>query len=653
MTSPTDTPQDAPQDTSPDNTASVDARISEGLNQHSRGNLAQAEQLYRAVLGQNPHHAVALHYLGVIALQTNNPDQAIELIQQSITQSPDYADAYSNLGNAYQASGKFNEAVECLEKALQLTDTTTPNAEVLANLGNAYAQLSKFDSAAANYEKAITIGREQKRELPEVHRNLANARLALGLPAKALASITEANRLQPGNIAIQLSLANILPETGRQEEAIECYREILKRHGNSPQVHTNLANVLRHTGELSEAFIHYNKAIELDAEFDEAFYNRAVAHMDNGNLAEAREDAHRAIELNPAYGKAHGLIASLDNAAPGSTASLSVLQEAFARKGLPPEQKMHLAFALGKSLEGLEEYDKAFAYYRLANTLRRKAIHYDEVEESKFFTNLKQTITPTVIQNLSRSESKDRDETSPVFILGMPRSGTTLVEQILASHPEIHAAGELSYFPQGISKEFATPNGIDYTEDLGNATPSSIKRIADSYLAKLDGLAPDGKIVTDKLPMNFFHIGLIKMAFPDATVIHCQRNPLDTCLSIYKNFFSAQGHNYSYDLAELGRFYALYQDLMNHWRETLPGFMFEISYERLVSNQEEESRKLIDACGLDWHPDCLEFHETKRQVLTLSATQVRQPMYNKSVEFWRNYETGLAPIIEILGNGTS
>ena len=231
----------------------------------------------------------------------------------------------------------------------------------------------------------------------------------------------------------------------------------------------------------------------------------------------------------------------------------------------------------------------------------------------------------------------------------MPRSGTTLVEQILASHPEVHAAGEVSYLSQSISGELKTPNGIDYTADLEHATAVSISRIADSYLTQLGKNTHESRVITDKLPMNFFHVGLIKMAFPDATVIHCQRNPLDTCLSIYKNFFAAQGHNYSYDLAELARYYAHYQDLMRYWQKTMPGFMYELSYEALVKNQEEESKKLIEASGLNWHADCLDFHKTERQVLTLSATQVRQPMYNKSVEFWRNYETGLTPIIEILG----
>ena len=642
MTLPTDDSQTA--------AASLEAAINDALNQHSRGNLVQAEKQYRTVLVKAPKHAVALHYLGVIALQTNNADQAIELISQSIVQAPDYADAYSNLANAYQAKGRFKDAAESLEKTLELTAAaTSPNPEIRANLGNAYAQLSNFQSAAVNYQRAIAIGREQSRELPEVHRNLANAWLQLGRPGKALNSITEANRLLPGNIAIQLTMANILPETGRQEEAIACYQEILKRNNNSPQVHTNLANVLRHTGDLSQAFSHYNQAIELDPAFDEAYYNRAVAHMDNGDLTASREDASRAIELNPVYGKAHGLIASLENAASESNLGLNALQEAFAQRELPPEQKMHLAFALGKSLEGAKQYDKAFAYYRLANTLRRKAIYYDEEEELTFFTNLKQTITPASIQSGSRIQRHENNKIRPVFILGMPRSGTTLVEQILASHPEVHAAGEVSYLSQSISGELKTPNGIDYTADLEHATAASISRIADNYLTQLGKNTHERRVITDKLPMNFFHVGLIKMAFPDATVIHCQRNPLDTCLSIYKNFFAAQGHNYSYDLAELARYYAHYQDLMRYWQKTMPGFMYELSYEALVKNQEEESKKLIEASGLDWHADCLDFHKTERQVLTLSATQVRQPMYNKSVEFWRNYETGLTPIIEILG----
>jgi tetratricopeptide (TPR) repeat protein len=500
-------------------------------------------------------------------------------------------------------------------------------------LGNAYAQIAK----------------SQGRELPEVHRNLANTYLQLGLPTKALTSISQANRLQPNNMAIQLTMANILPETGRNDDAILCYQDILRRHPNSPQIHTNLGNVLRHIGQLDQAFNHYDKAIEIDRTFDEAFYNRAVAHMDYGDMEKAKADAIQAIELNPLYGKAHSLLAGFADSPDSLNSSLSALQSALAQQDLASKEKIHLAFALGKTLEGLEQYDKAFAYYRLANTLKRKSIQFDTTHEAEFFANIKQATNPQELQRLTRLKPLDRAEITPIFIIGMPRSGTTLVEQILASHPEIHAAGELSYFPECISAELATVNDIDYTAALEQATPDSISHIAQNYLKKLAALKPESRYVTDKLPMNFLHLGLIKMTFPNAKIIHCQRHPIDTCLSIYKNFFAARGHNYSYDLTELGTFYAAYKDLMTFWRESLPDFIYESSYEKLVQEQEQESRKLINACGLDWHSNCLDFHNTKRQILTLSATQVRKPMYNKSVGFWRNYQRGLAPLIEILG----
>jgi tetratricopeptide (TPR) repeat protein len=632
------------------NSSGSEALVDEGLKQHSRGNLAEAENSYKRVLAQDPLHPIALHYLGVIALQANNLNLAVDLIQRAIQQSPEYVEAYSNLGNAYQAQGKFKEAIDCFETTLMLTKNSgLPNPEVLANLGNAYAQIAVFDIALEHYEKAIAIAKAQGRELPEVHRNLANTYLQLGLTTKALASINQANRVQQNNLAIQLTMSNILHEAGRHDDAVSCYLDILKRHPNSPQIHTNLGNVLRYIGQINEALTHYNMAIEIDRTFDEAFYNRAVAHMENGDMEESKADANRAIELNPLYGKAHGLLAGFADSPASLNTSLSALQSAFAQQDLAAKEKTYLAFALGKTLEGLEQYDKAFAYYRLANTLKRKSIKFNTTREASFFVNLKQVTEPKKLKNLTRLQPLERAEITPIFIIGMPRSGTTLVEQILASHPEIHAAGELSYFPECISAELATVNDIDYTAALGQATPESISRIAQNYLKKLAALKPESRYVTDKLPMNFLHLGLIKMTFPNDTIIHCQRHPLDTCLSIYKNLFVARGHNYSYDLTELGTFYAAYKDLMAFWRESLPNFVYESSYEKLVQEQEQESRKLIDACGLDWHSNCLDFHNTKRRILTLSATQVRKPMYNKSVGFWRNYQRGLAPLIEILG----
>jgi len=239
------------------------------------------------------------------------------------------------------------------------------------------------------------------------------------------------------------------------------------------------------------------------------------------------------------------------------------------------------------------------------------------------------------------------DET-PIFILGMPRSGTTLIEQILASHPEIHGGGERYDLQRNIEAGFGKIGDAAFAVNINQASPDQFSMAGDNYVRGVRDRFIGGRYITDKMPNNFQLIGMIHLMLPNAKIIHCCRDPLDTCLSIFKNLFTADGHYYAYDLTELGRYYGLYGDLMNHWRDMLPGVIHDIHYEDLVMDQESETRALIEFFGLDWDDSCLEFQKTARPVHTTSSVQVRKPIYNDSIQSWKRYENRLSPLREAL-----
>ncbi len=617
--------------------------ISDALRYHGVGDLRRAEQLYRKVLTQDPKHPGALHLLGVIALQTGHAETAIELIEQAVSLVPDDADVYNNLGNAQQSLGRFEDAANSFEKALSLNPRL---AETRANLGNTRNQLQQFELAIADYRAALDL----KPELPEVRRNLALNLLAVGQSEEALKNIIKAKALNPNSLEIDLSMGNILQELGRKEDAIECYSRILQVQPNSPPALCNLGNVLREQGRLDEAVSHYELALSIDPDFAEAHYNRGMAYHDSGVLDSAMKSFRQALILDEHYGKAHRLVASLVTHT-DHDADIVAMENAFHDSTANADQKMHLAFGLGKSFEDLGQYEVAFDYYQTANGLHIPSVSFDIEKDSEVFANIKATFTADFLSSRTSSKAGSNPSTeseTPIFIIGMPRSGTTLVEQILASHPQVHGAGELNLLPQCIADHIKTLMGIDYTAALRHTGSETLNSIAAEYVEKLQKLAPGVRHTTDKLPMNFLNVGMIKLLLPGAHIIHCQRNPLDTCLSIYKNFLPARGHHYAYDLTELGCYYNLYLDLMEHWREVLPFGFYDISYEELVANQETESRRLVDACALEWDSDCINFHKTLRPVSTISAAQVRKPIYNDSVELWRKYEKQLEPLVETL-----
>jgi Sulfotransferase family len=307
---------------------------------------------------------------------------------------------------------------------------------------------------------------------------------------------------------------------------------------------------------------------------------------------------------------------------------------------MPEQQRMQLHFALGKAYDDLDRGDDAFAHMQAGNRLKRQTAGYEEARSLNFFERIKTAFSA----DFTAKAHKGYADAAPIFVIGMPRSGTTLVEQIISSHPSVGAAGEISALNDAVRTLGAFPDAI------GHASDEALSRAAEKYVRKLRTYAPDAAYVTDKAPSNFYLIGFIHLALPDAKIVHVMRDPVDTCLSCYSKLFT-RGQGYSYDLAELGRYYRAYNDLMRHWRDVLPeGRVLDVRYEDVVADIEGQAQRLLSHCGLAWDDRVLSFHQSARTVSTASASQVRRPIYASSVARWRRYEAHLAPLIDTLGD---
>ena len=314
---------------------------------------------------------------------------------------------------------------------------------------------------------------------------------------------------------------------------------------------------------------------------------------------------------------------------------------------LTEERQEHLHFGLGKAYDDLKRYDEAFDHLIKGNALKRKTIDYDEAMVLGFFERVKETISAEVVRQKSGSGFESRQ---PIFVLGMPRSGTTLVEQIIASHRDVSGAGEL----KDLSDTVSSVRGRDgkeapYPEFVPVLTPAELAKIGEAYIRRLDKRAPGAARITDKMPSNFYFVGLIHLALPNAKIIHTNRNPIDTCVSCFSKLFAGE-QSQTYNLGEIGRYYRAYHGLMAHWRQVLPpGAFLDVQYEEVVGDVEGQSRRMLEFCGLEWDASVLDFHKHERAVKTASASQVRKPIYESSVARWRNYEKFLGPLVAELG----
>lgn len=522
--------------------------------------------------------------------------EAIPLYERALAEQPTDPEAANYYGVALFQMNDLNGAATALSSSLSMA----PNyAEAAFNLGLVERRRDDLAAAKSALAKAVKAAPEHV----AAHYNLGNVLMELGEAVAAVKEFRRTLTLDPGHTDARYQYANLLHDEGRNEEAIEEYTRVIAAKPNDAHAHNNMGRSYREMGQRDEAEACFRDAVKADPGYAIAYFNISQLRK----FTEQTDDVHRMREL-------------------------------FDTPSTSDADRIHLGFGLTKVFDDLNDADQASAYMIKGNELKRKTLSYDialwEAWESWITDNFPEK---------TFAEASDAGDTNnqPILVLGMPRSGTTLVEQILSSHSQVFGAGEL-----GILEGLATAS--EYPDKPPDLSAKALKKLARGYASGLDVLAPGSPRIVDKGLGNYYFLGLIALALPNARIIHCRRDPMDTCLSCFKLLFR-RGQEFTYDQAELGAYYRLYSRVMAHWNQVLPGRILEMTYEDVVADQEGESRRLLEFCGLEWEDACLQFHKTDRRVATASAEQVRRPIYKSSVKRWADYRRHLAPLEGALG----
>jgi tetratricopeptide (TPR) repeat protein len=551
--------------------------------------------------------------------------------RECIAASPRSGLAWKALGVALDMQGK--QAVHELETAVRLLPQ---DVEAHSNLGSALRRAGRVAEAITHYRRALAI----RPDIAEVWNNLGNAQMDHGRFEEAVESFHRALGLKPDFAKAHNNLGNALRYLGSLDEAAAAYRRAIDLEPGYAEAHNNLGILLRLQGRAAEAESCCRRSLQIDPSFVPALMLLAELNSDRGLFAAAEELFRSAGALEPDSPEAWAGIAGQRRMTDADSAWRAEAERILGL-GLAPRRESPLRYALGKYFDDIGNHEQAFSNYRRANELAKinRPAHDRRILEREI---------DRVIRSYDREWLRGAQVAAPgaeraVFIIGMPRSGTTLAEQILASHQAVFGAGELPFWNAAASTYAASRSA----EGNSPGEASVLPRLARDYLDRLSEVSLEARRVVDKMPANFLHLGLIHAALPDARIIHMRRNPIDTCLSIYFQNFDAL-HPYANDLEDLAHYYGQYRRLMQHWRSILPpGAILEVPYEGLVEDPEAWSRRMLEFIALPWDPNCLEFHRTPRAVSTFSRWQARQRIVKSSVERWRHYRPFIGPLLRL------
>jgi tetratricopeptide (TPR) repeat protein len=605
------------------------------LQQHGR--LREASERHEQVLRQAPDHLGSLQLLGIIHARQGRPERGLTLLRKAVERHPSAADAHNNTGMILHAMNRDVEAVAHYERALAINPRY---AVAYNNMGIALAGLGQHDEAISSYRHALRL----QPCYAEASNNLGSSLWAMQRSAEAAELFKAALAARPGFHEARMNLGLALAALDRPDEAIAELRAVLRAQPNHAVAHRNLADLLIRLNRHADAVAHLAKACDLQPGNAANHARKGVALQEMGRIDEARQCYERAIAIEPRCVRHYANLANATRMTSNNPHFAAMLALAEDTPSLSVGEKIDLGFALGKSFADIGEHALSFDYLLRANALKRQHSGYDEARTLRPIERARELFTPEL---MGRHEGAGNPSPVPIFIVGMPRSGSTLVEQILASHPLVAAAGEVMVFPQAMRAAGVHTKARPFPDGVPDVTGAQLRDVADRYLTAMLTLRAGAPRVTDKMLFNFECAGLIHLALPNARIIHMCRDPIDTCLSCFSLDFVSSPQ--MYDLAELGRYYRAYSALMRHWRDLLPpGVMLEVQYEDLVFDLESHARRIVAHCGLEWDPACLAFHETQRPIRTYSFAQVRQPVYRSSVGRWRPPADALRPLLDAL-----
>lgn len=670
------------------------------------GDIVGAVSLSQRILEASPGHAGALHLLGLAARAAGEKERALDHLRQA-AQSPDAPfGVFDALAQLYLERGLLDEAAGAAMQAIAIDDTQSRTwhrlavihaqrlrfedaraafertvaldpraAGALNNLGTVLQQLGRPDLAVQRYREALALNPNYA----EAHSNLASALAVMGAYDESLTHARRAIALKPDYLSPYVHAAFAEADRGQCNAALQWIDRVPSLAAQTPPVLVARAEILRKFDRLDAGIAACEAAIAGEPDSGDAYNCLGMLFDAQGRDREAIAAFDRAASLSnrPAFplarkaavlmqiGQEQDALAAFEHARslePDSAtvlymwaaakdfkindADLAILEPLLAETRTPSyTDRMNLHFAVGNAYLERNDRARAFKHLHAGNRIKRSLIQYDPAADEH---RIAATIAAYPAERVHAAPASGFPSDIPVFVIGMPRSGTTLVEQILASHPGIYGAGELRHLRLAV-QQAEMRYGLEFPLFVQQLSADDYRELGRDYLERV-GPPPEGALrVVDKMPFNSLYAGLIHRALPQARIIHCRRNPLDTCMSCYSKLF-VTGQEFTFDLAELGRYYRAHDALMAHWRAVLPTDIFlEIDYENVVDDLEQEARRLVAFCGVDWSPSCLRFHETARPVRTASMAQVRKPLYRSSIGRWQEFREELSPLIAALG----
>jgi len=591
-----------------------DRLLSKAKKLLKKGEIKEARNIYLNILEYSPSNKEAK-----IGLKSIENEDAAQLSQEQL----DYViQLYS--------SGQMDKALLSIKELIQ----DFPNIPLLHNISGACnSALGEIDSSIISFNKAI----ELKPDYDEAYFNLGVAFHQTGQLGEAINCYERAISIKHAYPTAHNNLGLIALSQGQLDNALKSFEWAVAYSPEYAEAHNSLGAALQELKQFEKAKVSFKKAVALNPQYAQGLHNLAILSEIINLQDEASEYYEKALVVEPNYAEAYRN-QSRTKKYKKNDPQIAQMQSIYSNDNLSISDKVHINFALAKVNEDLGNQKDFFKHLDEGSRLRKKQLNYNINETEEFHSSLIRLFSED--QPKIKQLSLDPLDIRPIFIVGMPRSGTSLVEQIISSHHSVHGAGELNNF-----KNVVTPALKNYIGNLTNTiNEDDLLSIRKNYIKSLMDLNVSEKIITDKMPVNFRMIGLILTAIPEAKIIHLTRNPKATCWSNYKHYF-ANENGFTFDQEDLARFFILYQDLMGFWHKSFPNKIHDISYERLTTHQEDETQKLLKYCELDWDNNCLNFHKNTRAVHTASASQVRQKMYQGSSDAWKKYEKFLQPLI--------
>jgi Flp pilus assembly protein TadD len=596
--------------------------------------LRGAEDLCRNAILHNRNDVNMISILGAILLKSGRLDESEQQLRRAIKLAPEFAKPHDDLAGLCMHRKDFRQAESLFRRATELQPENGPSW-----FGLVHALKGQGDLAQArNVCGQVLVRRPED----------MNAMRLMAVVLTEEGHLPEAGRLlhrivdkAPENVGAALDLAHFHVEQHQFSQAIVLFRRAAELEPGNPDTHFSLAKVLSITGFSREALDAYDAGLALDPESYPGRSGRLHALRALGRSEDVIAGYRSCIQEGVNVGESWWSLSSLRTYA-FSDEELDQMTTLRLSDGISEFDGAYLDFAIGKALDDRHRYDEAWQYYSSGNSARRETVYYDGVQLESEIDTIIESIDPAALQRAGKPVSQT---VTPVFIIGMPRSGSTLIEQILASHSAVEATTELPYMI-GLGKRYMVAGADNSAPAIVGLDADKLIEVGDLYLqaSSLHRRASKPWFV-DKMPDNFLYVGLISMVLPGAKIIEARRNSLDTCVGNYRQLF-AKGKEFSYDLEELGDYYLQYRRIMQHWEKLLPEKVLTVDYEVLVENTEPEIRRILSHCELPWEDACLNFHETDRVVTTASSEQVRQPIYKSAVGFWKNYEKHLGDLIE-------